>query len=347
MEVSMGKTWRAPGVLAWIGLLAGCGGDPGGRALPPATTQPAELAAVIAAAPSRTFAIAYTAKVARLPASTKRLDLWVPVPSSDAQQRVRDLQIDTPLPHEMTRDAEYDNRVLHVWFDHPAGEIAVALRYVIDRRQERALPSRAHENASPESAPGDRLLQPDRLGIIDDRIRALAARITAGKTGTLSKARALYDYVITHMAYDKVVPGWGNGDTHRACQVGKGNCTDFHALFISLARASGIPARLGIGFQVPPEARKGTIAGYHCWAEFWAPVAGWVPVDASEAWKGPSRRAFYFGGLDDNRFRVSWGRDVRLPGRHGEPLNYFLSPVAEADGRPVKAAKGVTFAESQ
>jgi len=44
-------------VAAVVWLLAGCGGDPGGRALPQATTQPAELAAVTAAAPSRRVAL--------------------------------------------------------------------------------------------------------------------------------------------------------------------------------------------------------------------------------------------------------------------------------------------------
>jgi transglutaminase-like putative cysteine protease len=337
---------RAPGVLACVWLLAGCGGDPGGRALPPATTRPAELAAVTAAAPSRIFAVAYAARVAAIPAGARRVDLWVPVPSSDAQQTVHDLRVDTALPHEMTRDPEYGNRILHVWSEPPGENVAVTLHYTIDRREERALASEPDANISREPEPSERLLEPDRLGVIDDRIRALAAQITTGKTDTLSNARAIYDYVLTHMTYDKAAPGCGHGDTLRACEVGKGNCTDFHALFISLARASGIPARFGIGFRVPHDKQRGTLAGYHCWAEFWLPGTGWVPVDASEAWKDTGRRDFYFGNLDDDRFRVSLGRDLRLPGREGEPLNYLLSPVAQADGRPIKAEKVVTFTES-
>ncbi|HEY2586003.1 MAG TPA: transglutaminase domain-containing protein [Tepidisphaeraceae bacterium] len=340
----METTWRAPGVVALVWLLAGCGGEPGGRALPQATTQPAELAAVTAAAPSRYFAVAYTAKIPAVPAGAKRLDLWMPVPSSDAQQAVRDVRVITSLPHELAQDSEYGNVILHVWSDQPlADSIDVTVRYTVERRAEQAFPSQQQANVSRTPEPDDRLLAPDRLGVIDDRIRALAARITAGKADTLAKARAIYDYVLAHMTYDKQAPGWGQGDTRRACEVGKGNCTDFHALFISLARASGIPARFGIRFQVPPGQREGTLAGYHCWAEFWLPGTGWVPVDASEAWKDPGKRAFYFGGLDDDRFRVSLGRDVRLPGRDGEPVNYLLTPVAEADGRAIAAEKVVTF----
>lgn len=343
----MTVTWRAPGWAGIVWLLAGCGGDPGGRAVPSAMARPAELAAVTAAAPARSFEIAYMATLPAVPAGARHVDLWVPVPSSDDQQTVRAVRVDTSLSNEFQTDAEYGNRVLHVWSDRPGGDLAVTLHYVLERREERALPLKSEENVSRQPLPSERFLQPDRLGVIDERVRSLAARITEGKPDTLAKAHAIYDYVIAHMAYDKVAPGWGNGDTIRACEVGKGNCTDFHALFISLARASGIPARFGIGFQVPRDAKQGAIAGYHCWAEFWLPGTGWVPVDASEAWKDPSRREFYFGNLDDDRFRVSVGRDVRLPGMHGEPLNYLLSPDAEADGQPVKAGKSVTFTAVQ
>src|SRR5207244_2870457 len=96
--------------------------------------------------------------------------------------------------------------------------------------------------------------------------------------------------------------GWGLGDIPYCLKVGKGNCTDYHTLFIALARATGIPARWNMGFPVAYGDGKAdtgdqTVAGYHCWAEFYAPGAGWVPVDISEA-----RRL---------RQRVSPGRDAR------------------------------------
>lgn len=341
----MDSARSATALAACVWLLAGCAGDPGGRALQPATTRPAKLAAVTAAAPSRILAVDDAVTVPAIPAGTGRVELWVPIPSSDAQQSVDSIRFDTSLPHELVTDHEYGNSVLHVWSNAPADRIGVTVHYRVDRREERAFAGGSEANVAPGPAPGARLLQPDRLGIIDEPVRALAARITAGKPDTRSKARAIYDYVIAHMAYDKATPGWGNGDTRRACEVCKGNCTDFHALFISLARASAIPARFGIGYQLPRDKHEGRVKGYHCWAEFWLPGTGWVPVDASEAWKDPERRDFYFGNLDDDRFRVSFGRDVRLPGMHGEPLNYLLAPVAEADGRPVDVKNEVTFAE--
>jgi hypothetical protein len=323
-----------------LALAAACGSELGTSGYS-SETQPAKQIASDTTA-SRSFEITYTATIPQLPQGARRLDVWLPVPSSDARQTITNLRIDSSLQHEFGTEGEYGNRVLHLWSDTPAGASAT-LRFNCTRREEHSLPTDAWADVSQEPAPIARLLQPDRLGVIDDRVRSLAAQITAGKSDTQAKARAIYDYVIGHMAYDKIAPGWGNGDTLRACNVGKGNCTDFHALFISLARASGIPARFGIGFQIPAEKQQGPVTGYHCWAEFWLPGFGWVPVDASEAWKDQKLRDFYFGSLDDNRFRLSLGRDIHVPGMKGEPLNYFLSPYAEVDGKPVKAERSVTY----
>jgi transglutaminase-like putative cysteine protease len=87
-----------------------------------------------------------------------------------------------------------------------------------------------------------------------------------------------------------------------------------------------------------PDARgAGDIAGYHCWARFWMDGLGWLPVDASEAWKHPEKRERFFGGHDENRVQLSVGRDLRFPGMAGE-LNYFVHPYAEAGGRPTAVA---------
>ncbi len=125
------------------------------------------------------------------------------------------------------------------------------------------------------------------------------------------------------------------GDSVRACRIGKGNCTDFHAFFMALAHAAGLPARFRMGYSLPA-ADKGTLGGgYHVWAEFHAGPVGWVPVDISEAWKHPEKRDFYFGNLDPDRVLVSTGRELELsPRQKGRPLNFLSRPYAEFDGEP-------------
>lgn len=310
----------------------------------PSQLWPAPAVCPVAqAAGCRSFTVKWAAAIPPCPAGAARLDVWVPVPGSDTYQTICDVSVKSDLPHDIVVETEYQNRSLHVWSDqHAAGSAELTYRCI---RYEEHVPFPARQwTVSSEPAPTPRDLAPDRLGVIDDRIRQTARSITAGHADSAGQVRAIYDYVISHMVYDKTAPGWGSGDTIRACTVGKGNCTDFHALFIALARARGIPARFEIGLQLPADKRQGTIEGYHCWAEFWLAGTGWVPVDCSEAWKHPERHEFYFGNLDADRMRLSAGRDVRLAAMRGPPLNYFLWPYAEVDGKPVSVGRGsVTF----
>jgi transglutaminase-like putative cysteine protease len=167
-------------------------------------------------------------------------------------------------------------------------------------------------------------------GVIHD----IAERESRGSETRSAKIRAFYDYVYRTMSYDKSGTGWGRGDAVWACENKRGNCTDFHSLFIGMLRSQGIPARFLIGFPIP-DADEGAIPGYHCWAEFYDEQRGWLPVDASEAKKKGMADA-YFGTIPNDRIEFSAGRDIVLsPPQHGEPLNYFVYPYAEAGGRSV------------
>jgi transglutaminase-like putative cysteine protease len=136
------------------------------------------------------------------------------------------------------------------------------------------------------------------------------------------------------MKYDKSGTGWGRGDTLWACDSKRGNCTDFHSLFISMARSQKIPARYEMGFSIPTDKHSGEVPGYHCWSDFYLQGTGWVPVDISEAWKHPEQHDYFFGAHDVHRVQFTMGRDITLsPPQHGLPLNYFVFPYVEVDGK--------------
>ena len=175
--------------------------------------------------------------------------------------------------------------------------------------------------------------------VVDEEVRKRTRNAIQGKKTWAEEARAIYEDVIRRMSYDKTAPGWGRGDTVRACLLGKGNCTDFHSLFISMAHAAEIPARFKIGLTIPGEA-TGEIPGYHCWAEFYEEGKGWRPIDASEAWKYPARKEVYFGNFDTNKFLISVGRDIDLvPKQSGPPVNIFFYPYVEVDGKEWNGVK--------
>ncbi|MDA2913921.1 transglutaminase domain-containing protein [Acidobacteriia bacterium AH_259_A11_L15] len=289
--------------------------------------------------PTRAFEFHYVTRIPAVPEGTGKLRLWIPVPESDNQQEISHLTIDSPVPYELYNDAKYGNRYAYLELDPGAEKvpIEVRMRFQVERREHQVVldaPAGRPNATETKASELARSLQPDRLVPIDGMIAALAEQETRGLTEPLEKARAIYNYVVSTMRYDKSGEGWGRGDAIYACNSRKGNCTDFHALFIGMMRAAGIPARFEIGFLLPSNQRADDIPGYHCWAQFYLEGVGWVPVDTSEAWKDPARRDYFFGAHDEHRVLLSRGRDIRFnPAQQGELLNYFIYPYAELDGK--------------
>lgn len=296
-------------------------------------------AAYLLPAPSRTFSIEYAAVIPEVPKGTKQLRVWLPVPEDSTVQQIRGLTFSRKA--QINREPKYGNRIAYFEIADPVAPVHVKMKFICTRREVRLDLSRLATDAEdPENAYAV-YKNPDLLVTIDEPIRRLAEDVAAGKTSTLSKARQIYDYVLGKMTYDKNHAGWGLGSTQHACEVGKGNCTDFHALFNSLCRAQGIASGFEIGLYLPyGDMGDEPLGGYHCWALFRVPGKSWVPVDCSEADRYPERKEFFFGGHTSNRVTLSTGRDIVLePAQEGAPLNYFLNPYAEADGRSVTAEK--------
>jgi transglutaminase-like putative cysteine protease len=290
----------------------------------------------------RTVRLTYEARVTP-PTGAHVAELWLPVVRED-DQRILDLKVTGSSPPTMVRLGTSGDRAAYLRVADPKGALTLTQTVTVARREVQT-PVAAAGSARLEdidaAAYAPELASTPVIAVNDD-IRAIARREAGGKPTVVAKARALYDWVYDHMQYDKSVPGYGLGDIPYCLKVGKGNCTDFHSLFIALARTSGIPARWNIGFPLAYGDGKGSvgtpqpIAGYHCWAEFYAPGAGWVPVDISEARKHPELKDYFFGDLSGNRVLFTRSRDALLePDATGRRLNYFIYPVARADGQDV------------
>ncbi|MEZ5402851.1 MAG: transglutaminase-like domain-containing protein [Bryobacteraceae bacterium] len=287
--------------------------------------------------PERTVSVRYEVELESDPKST--VSLWLPVPQTDENQEVMDLRF-LGLAQPELHMGERGNRYL---FTQLAGNSQVEMSFTVTRRERRGT------GGSAGAAAPSCCLGPARLVPLDGKIRAWAQAVVgrARARTDLEKARAIYEHVVKTVKYDKSGKGWGRGDIYYACDTRRGNCSDFHAIFIGYARALGIPAQFVIGMPLPPAARSGEIAGYHCWAEFYAEGSGWIPVDASEAAKDPSRRNYFFGALDENRVEFTRGRDIVLtPPQKGEPLNFFVYPYGESNGKALEKPPRtrVTFA---
>ena len=220
--------------------------------------------------------------------------------------------------------------------------------------------------ASPTVPPVDirtlgRFLRPTRLIPTDGIVKATADTITKGAYTDIDKARAIYDWIVENTFRDPKVRGCGRGDIRSMLETGNlgGKCADLNALYVGLARASGIPARdvYGIrtvkseqGFKCLGPATPTITKAQHCRAEVYLAAYGWVPVDPADVRKVAleeppgnltledavvrKARARLFGSWEMNWVAYNFGHDVSLPGAGSGPLDFLMYPQAEtARGR--------------
>jgi len=277
--------------------------------------------------PQRTFDFTYSVTIPDLQGKS-HTEVWMPLPLENKQQSIAGLTVNTDAAQDIVEDTTYGNRMLRV--SGSAEELSgttIDLAFTVTRHSVKG----AYIDQSNEVP--EVFFRANTLVPTDGVIAERASKAAKGSHDTMATARALYDDVVVNVSYDKSGDGWGRGDAIYACSVEKGNCTDFHSLFIGMCRSKGIPARFAIGFPLPKDKDAGTIGGYHCWAEFYVEGKGWIPVDASEASKHPEWTEFFFGNLDANRVEFTRGRDVVLPGTKGlAPRNYFIYPLLVVDG---------------
>ena len=282
---------------------------------------------------SRTFELTYGATLKQLPPNAK-VRVWLPVPETSDNQTVKIIDSDLPNDARTATDSKYGNRITYFETTTPStNQITLRQSYRIQRKEVRGLERDGDFKLTDKQR--KRFLSANISVPLDGKPLELIKDV-AFKKSPIEVARELYNRVDAHVKYDKSKPGYGKGDVLWVCDSRTGNCTDFHSLFISWSRSRNVPAQFQIGFPLPPERGAGKIGGYHCWARFFVENKGWVPVDISEADKHPELKEYYFGNLTENRVTFSTGRDIVLePKQTGPPLNYFVYPYVEVDGKPL------------
>jgi transglutaminase-like putative cysteine protease len=107
-----------------------------------------------------------------------------------------------------------------------------------------------------------------------------ARAVVGDATNRLDAARRLYEFVHT---YVQKVPTIGVPNGLEVLHSGRGDCNEHTALYVSLARAVGIPSRITAG--VVYSSRMGDAFYYHAWPEvrLGPPDSEgrprWVPID--------------------------------------------------------------------
>jgi transglutaminase-like putative cysteine protease len=207
----------------------------------------------------------------------------------------------------------------------------------------------------------EHFLRPTRLLPTDGIVKAKANEITKGAKTDVEKARAIYEWIVDHAFRNPKTRGCGVGDIRFMLESGDlgGKCADLNALYVGLARASGLPARDAYGIRIAKSemgykslgaSSENVTKAQHCRAEVYLGDYGWVPVDPADVRKVvleeppgnrqleddlvKKARARLFGSWEMNWMAYNFAHDVALPRSNRAPVGFFMYPQAEtADGR--------------
>jgi transglutaminase-like putative cysteine protease len=280
------------------------------------------------------------------PADAKNVRLWIPYPVSDENQNIWDVNVSGNFSKSgVYREGENGNIALYAEWNVPTNNRTLTYTFKVKRKEviKKDFPKKELPFSKEEFKD---YLKATSLGPTTGKVKELADKITKGKKTNLDKAKAIYDWIVNNMHRDPDVKGCGFGEVDKLLVTMGGKCGDIHSVFVALARSAGVPSREIFGIRMPKDKEGDMTKAQHCWAEFYMPGYGWVPVDPSDVLKAMIEKKttdrnqvkdlinYFFGAVEENRIAYQTGRDLTLnPPQNGGKLNYFMYPYAEADGK--------------
>ena len=233
----------------------------------------------------------------KTPSAGKSVQAWLPFPAPCQQSEIEVLECT-----EGAQIAPEDAPQRTVYWDSTERDtFSITYRYLI------RAPYVDVSSIVPDPVQPDFCLEEEAPHIrFTPYLREIAARVTAGCTDPLSKAKAIYDYITEYVDY-RYQPDYFQLDpiAELCARELRGDCGIFAIFFITLCRIAGIPAQWQSGLSVEPSG-----AGSHDWAMFYVAPHGWLWADcsygsASRRRGEPERRAHYFGNLDPQRMAAN------------------------------------------
>ncbi len=330
------------------------------------SVMPQFVSNALAAAADKWRVFEVTTKVGVLkPAGVSRV--WLPLPlaaDTDFQKNLGSTWSAEGGTATVVTDGKYGAEMLYFEASSSDKVPAVQVTSRFATRDRAVDLSKPGSGAKADRVELQRYLAPTELiptdGIVRDTARAITKNAGAGE---IEKARAIYEWIVENTYRDPKTRGCGVGDIKYLLESKNlgGKCADLNALFVGLARASGIPARdiygvrvaksgfgyrsLGVGTDIVTRAQ-------HCRAEFYSAAYGWVPVDPADVRKVVleeradgqlltlddqqvrAARARLFGSWEMNWLAFNTAADVALPKSANGKIGFLMYPQAEtASGR--------------
>jgi transglutaminase-like putative cysteine protease len=209
--------------------------------------------------------------------STDEARLWLPYPTSNEYQTIEDVKIEGNYDSSgVYREQEHGTISLYAEWNEPREDARLTYSFKITRN-EIIMKDFPEKEAPVPLDIMEKYLLSTSLGPTVGEVKDVAVEITKEEKTILSKATAIYDYIVETGERNPDIKGCGIGDVEALLQNLSGKCADISPVFVAMARSVGIPAREILGTRI---GKEGDISGaFHCRAEFYLPGYGWVPVD--------------------------------------------------------------------
>jgi len=282
------------------------------------------------------------------PDDSKNVRVWIPYPVSNSTQDISNVRISGNFSQSgVYGEKETGNLALYAeWATH-IKDRAITLTFDAAARELFRKDFPATEPAIPVEI--KEYLKSTAFIPTDGKVGEIARSITNDKQKISVKARAVYQWVVENTVRDPNVKGCGTGEVDIQIVKRSGKCADISSVFVSIARAAGVPAREVFGLRLGKKDDEDMTGGHHCWAEFYVPGYGWVPADPADVrkamlvdkldLKGAQKIIdYYFGAVDEYRVALATGgRGYYLnPRQNDGPLSYFMYPYAEVNGKSLE-----------
>jgi hypothetical protein len=217
-------------------------------------------------------------------------------PREDRLQQVVSMQTD-PSAHQS------DEFLVFSWQEPNVAE-SISVTGIV-QTQNNIIPVRDHipfplQQIDPQVA---QYLEAGEITDQNARIQALAQELAAGKTDAYEVVYTLADWTTNNIEYSLVSVGQpAVQHSSQVLQSREGKCDELTALFISMNRALGIPARFVAGYAYTNSPLFDAPWGGHGWAEVWLPGQGWVPFDVTYG---------EYGYLDAGHVTLKYAADAK------------------------------------
>lgn len=234
--------------------------------------------------------------------SPPQLHVWSSGIIKRPNQTILELDIQGPLPNDISTDFENGNRIFYWNLTNQLGNqdsIVIRRELTIESTE---LVSIIDEDNIAEYDETENLFllytKSEPFIELTPEIYFKAKEIVAEEKNSYRKAKLIFQWVNENMKFRFSRTGRGAKIALKKLYGDSGQYSD---LFVALCRASKIPARMVAGFRLDENDKLKN----HLWAEFYLPGYEWLPADPTQGMAG-------FARMENRRFIASVGRNIPL-----------------------------------